>query len=467
MAPPPGRPPFGWRRQADSATLDHVTTDRPGLSVVIPSYNRCEMLRLTLDSLVAQRFPAAGFEVIVADDGSSDQTAEVAAWYSGRLRLRYCHQEDQGYRAAAARNAGARLATAPVLAFLDTGTLAGPGFVSGHLAAHAGGALTAVMGYCYGYRPLDDMTWLTESLAALGPEQTVQRFGSDPRFTDVRHDDFAALGFDLGALVAPWLLFWSMNSSVSAAAFWRAGGFDEDYRTWGGEDTELGYRLHRDGARFGVSRDAWAIELPHRRRLKGNRQHLKRNYLRFLAKHCEPIAEIVCSAHLRDQATPVEADSIVLAGWTREAADVEVCGELAAAAASLPAGASVAVFGCGPAVPASLPPAILLDFDRGLLGAALAGGGHTGYHLIGIRTPLRAGSVDVVIVTSRLRGIWDRWGDLVLAEAHRIGRQVRGPFTAALPGRLGNGQAEVAEARVIVGQHDPRARRRPGCQVPR
>jgi glycosyltransferase involved in cell wall biosynthesis len=451
MAPVPGRPAAGWRRPADSVTLEHVTTDSPALSVVIPTYNRCVMLRQTLDSLVAQRFPAAGFEVIVADDGSSDQTAGVAAGYAGRLRLRYCHQDDRGYRAAAARNGGARLATAPVLAFLDTGTLAGPGFVAGHVAAHAGGALTAVLGYCYGYRPLDDMTWLTESLAALGPERTVQRFGGDPRFTDVRHGDFAALGFDLGSLVAPWLLFWSMNFSVSATAFWRVGGFDEDYRTWGGEDTELGYRLHRDGARFGVSRDAWAIELPHERRLKGNRQHLKRNYLRFLAKHCEPMVEIACSAHLRDQATPVEADSAVLAAWAREAAGVEVAGELAAAAAGLPAGATVAVFGCGPAVPASLPPAILLDFDRDLLARALAAGVHTGYHLIGIRTPLRAGSVDVVIVTSRLRGVWDRWGGLILAEAHRVGQQVRGPLAAALPGRIGRGQAEIPEPGVVVG----------------
>jgi glycosyltransferase involved in cell wall biosynthesis len=427
-----------------------VKTDRPRLSVVIPSYNRCEMLRQTLDSLAAQRFPTAGFEVIVADDGSTDQTAAVAAGYASRLRLRYCHQEDQGYRAAAARNAGGRLATAPVLAFLDTGTLAGPDFVRGHLAAHGSGTAGAVLGYCYGYRPLDDMTWLTEALAALGPEQTVWRLGGDPRFADVRHGDFAAAGFDLSTLVAPWIFCWSMNFSVGAEAFWRAGGFDEDYRTWGGEDTELGYRLHRDGAGFGVTRDAWAIELPHERRLKGNRQHLKRNYLRFLAKHCEPISEIVCSAHLRDQATPVEADSVILASWARAAAGQAVAGELAAAAAGLPAGASVAVFGCGPAVPASLPPATLLDFDRDLLASALAGGGHAGYHLIGIRTPLRAGSVDVVIITSRLRGIWDRWGDLVLAEAHRIGRQVRVLFAAALPGRSGHGQAEVAETGIVV-----------------
>jgi hypothetical protein len=66
-----------------------------------------------------------------------------------------------------------------------------------------------------------------------------------------------------------------------------------------------------------------------------------------------------------------------------------------------------------------------------LLARALADGRHTGYQLIGIRTPLRTGSVDTVIITSRLGGLWDRWGEQVLAEAHRIGRQVRGPWSAA------------------------------------
>src|SRR5579871_3703434 len=101
----------------------------PGISVVIPTYNRREQLRRTLDSLVAQRFPAAGFEVVVADDGSSDGTGDMVRSFEDRLAVRYWFQEDLGFRAAAARNAGARLATAPILAFLDAGTIAGPDFV--------------------------------------------------------------------------------------------------------------------------------------------------------------------------------------------------------------------------------------------------------------------------------------------------------------------------------------------------
>src|SRR5713226_2419893 len=123
--------------------------ERPRISVIVPSYNRCGLLRQTLESLAGQHFPADDFEVVVADDGSSDGTQAMVASFAGRLRLRYCFQEDQGYRVAAARNAGARLATAPVLAFVDSGTLAGPDFVRGHLAAQAREG-RAVLGYCFG-----------------------------------------------------------------------------------------------------------------------------------------------------------------------------------------------------------------------------------------------------------------------------------------------------------------------------
>ncbi|GAA2713033.1 hypothetical protein [Actinoplanes palleronii] len=46
------------------------------------------------------------------------------------------------------------------------------------------------------------------------------------------------------------------------------------------------------------------------------------------------------------------------------------------------------------------------------------------HRAIGLRTPLPPQSMDLVVVTSRLDGLRDRWGDRLLAEAHRIGRRV-------------------------------------------
>lgn len=90
-------------------------------SIVIPTYNRAGLLRRTLASLARQTGADGDFEVIVADDGSSDDTAAVAGSFGGPFPLRYYHQADEGYRAAAARNGGARLARHEVLLFLDSG----------------------------------------------------------------------------------------------------------------------------------------------------------------------------------------------------------------------------------------------------------------------------------------------------------------------------------------------------------
>jgi glycosyltransferase involved in cell wall biosynthesis len=422
----------------DQATAGQVSPDQatagqaPRISVIVPTYNRCGMLRQTLESLAGQRFPSDEFEVIVADDGSSDDTAKMVRSFSGRLRLRYCFQDDQGYRVATARNAGARLASSPVLAFVDSGTLAGPDFVRGHLAAHAAEhGQRAVVGYCFGYRPLDEMSWLTEALTELEPAQVVQRYGEDPSFADFRHSEFARAGEDLGRLAAPWFLFWTVNCSVSAGIFWEVGGFDENYRSWGGEDTELGYRLFRRGVPFAMSRDAWTIELPHERHLNANFQSVGRNGRYFLKKHEEPMAEIAFGAFKDKAPGRIESDCAALESLTQDAADLEVSAELEKAAQDIPAGATVAVFGCGAVLPPSLPSCIVMDFDARLLARALADGRHTGHNAIGLRTPLRTGSVDIVIITSRLSGLWDLWGERLLAEARRIGRQVRGPSPGA------------------------------------
>ena len=108
---------------------------QPQLSVVVPTYNRALLLRKTLESLAGQRNPPP-FEVIVADDGSSDDTKQVVAEFQGRLAIKYCYQEDEGYRVAKARNMGAAIAEAPILVFVDSGTLTGPDLLASHLRCH-------------------------------------------------------------------------------------------------------------------------------------------------------------------------------------------------------------------------------------------------------------------------------------------------------------------------------------------
>lgn len=86
----------------------------PTVSVVIPTFNRDQLVTRAVDSVLAQTLPPD--EVIVIDDGSRDDTRDVLAVY-GR-RIRYAFQENQGV--AAARNHGLKLASGRYIAFLDS-----------------------------------------------------------------------------------------------------------------------------------------------------------------------------------------------------------------------------------------------------------------------------------------------------------------------------------------------------------
>jgi glycosyltransferase involved in cell wall biosynthesis len=86
---------------------------RPSVSVVIPCFNHARFLAEAVGSALGQTRPAA--EVIVVDDGSTDESARVLEAWAGRVRV--VRQGNRGV--AAARNAGAALATGDLLAFPD------------------------------------------------------------------------------------------------------------------------------------------------------------------------------------------------------------------------------------------------------------------------------------------------------------------------------------------------------------
>jgi len=85
----------------------------PRFSVVIPVYNGQAFVARAIESVLAQSWPA--YELIVVDDGSTDDTATVVARFGDRVR--YCRQDNAGV--SAARNRGAEMATGDWLAFLD------------------------------------------------------------------------------------------------------------------------------------------------------------------------------------------------------------------------------------------------------------------------------------------------------------------------------------------------------------
>ncbi|GAA0401990.1 glycosyl transferase [Acrocarpospora corrugata] len=266
-------------------------------SVVIPTYNRAELLGHTLGALTLQTLPREEFEVIVIDDGSDDDTAAVAHRFQDRLNLRYFFREREGYRAAKTRNVGIAHAEAEVCVLFDCGVLPSSGCLAAHLASHDAAAVPiAVTGYvyCYNFNG-DDAELMNRTIDFADPDGTIALLADKRLWLDMREDYYTKYGDDYGTQPAPWMNYWTCNVSARTDQLRAVGGFDEDFVAWGGEDIDLGYRLHRDGAHFILNRDASAIHCPHPKTEEGNNADADANYRRMAAKYGTPITRLLLS----------------------------------------------------------------------------------------------------------------------------------------------------------------------------
>ncbi len=215
-------------------------------SVVIPTFNRASILEKTLGALAGQSFPGcppdrqptARYEVIVVDDGSSDDTAARVRSLQRRSRvdLQYLYQENR--RQAAARNLGSRQARGRYLVFLGDDTVPAPDFLARHQAGHRRQAETVAV---IGYTPWADQLPRTRFMEYIG--ERGWQFG----FSLIQDPDDVPFNF-----------LYTSNLSLSRDVFLETGGFDEDFQEYGWEDVELGWRLRQRGIRLVYRRDAVA-----------------------------------------------------------------------------------------------------------------------------------------------------------------------------------------------------------------
>jgi glycosyltransferase involved in cell wall biosynthesis len=260
----------------------------PRCTVIVPTYNRVELLRHTLDTLLGQTLPPERFQVVVADDGSSDGTERLVASYAGRLDLTYCHQPDEGFRVAKARNLGLRHARGPVAVFVDSGVMLGSRALEAHCGVHeAAAGPTVVIGYTWGFT--DGAPVPESDIDPADVDGTIRRVARDDRYQDKRELYYGRYGERLDLLAAPWVVFWTCNASADTALVRQVGAFDEAFTSWGGEDTDLGYRLHRAGATFVLAREAAALHYPH---AKENIETFRANNRYFARKYDTPVTRL-------------------------------------------------------------------------------------------------------------------------------------------------------------------------------
>jgi glycosyltransferase involved in cell wall biosynthesis len=195
----------------------------PALSVVIPTRNRRDTLMTTLRSLASQRGFDASFEVIVADDGSTDGSAElVRGTVIEAFDLRVLTLDHAG--PAHARNRGVAEAAGEIVLLLGDDTAPTPDTLAAHLDAAAGREI-AVQGRI----DWDPERPVTREMAFLAPA------GPQFWFRDLE---------DGGAV--PWAQV--LGSNLSAPARWfREEPFDERFTDACMEDTELAWRWAQRG----------------------------------------------------------------------------------------------------------------------------------------------------------------------------------------------------------------------------
>lgn len=109
-------------------------SDTSLISVIIPTYNRKQSLLRLLGSLAEQTLACTDYEVIIADDGSSDGTGDMVGARRFPYDLRYSWEENRGVNAA--RNRGLSQAEASVVLFLDDDMVADSHLLEAHISAH-------------------------------------------------------------------------------------------------------------------------------------------------------------------------------------------------------------------------------------------------------------------------------------------------------------------------------------------
>jgi glycosyltransferase involved in cell wall biosynthesis len=127
-----------------------MSDSAPLVTVIVPTYNRADLIGETLESIAAQTF--TDWECLVIDDGSTDDTRAVVEGFSAREpRFRYVWQENAS--AASARNHGIRLARGKYIAFVDSDDLFTPDRLEWQVkAAEADPELVLVYGHTYNFR---------------------------------------------------------------------------------------------------------------------------------------------------------------------------------------------------------------------------------------------------------------------------------------------------------------------------
>jgi glycosyltransferase involved in cell wall biosynthesis len=249
-------------------------------SVIIPTYNRKDLLELSLYSFNEQDYIANKFEVIVIDDGSNDGTFDMVKSLQMNYELKLLRNE-KNYGASLARNQGVEMANGDIIIFSDSDCIVPKNFISGHLKYHrvqSNIAACAVIRwkkiFSMYYKNFNSMQksefknvrknilQFNNRLKKIsfdykddckilvkGDINRIDKFGYYPAWSQYFLGNvIKTFGMNLEKFQYPWVLFGTGNVSIHKEHIINEGGFDTTLQRE--EDWDLGYRLYKKGIKF-------------------------------------------------------------------------------------------------------------------------------------------------------------------------------------------------------------------------
>ncbi len=217
-------------------------------SVIIPTFNRADILIKTLSALKNQTLSKDDFEVIIVNDGSTDNSEEKILDFQKNnkdIDLKYFKQKNSGQ--GIARNLAISKSSGKILLFIGDDIIPDQNFLVEHMKFHQihKSANHAVLGFIDWHPDIEItpfMKWLTNGSSIFG------KFGGH---------QFAYEKLE-GKIDADYNFFYTSNISIKRDIIEeREDQFDTDFGSYGWEDIELGYRLHKKyGLKVFYNKDA-------------------------------------------------------------------------------------------------------------------------------------------------------------------------------------------------------------------
>ncbi len=212
-----------------------MTTGRPAVSVVVPTYERRASVERLLAALSDQTLAPSAYEVIIVVDGSTDGTYERVTAWSAPYRLRAIWTPNGGR--ASARNTGIRAATGDVIVMLDDDMEPARGCLDAHRLAHEAAPRRGVLG--------------AVPVVVSGGTSPIVEYVSAKFTRQLARLAKGPIGFED---------FYSGNFSIRRDVVLAVGGFDEAFKLYGNEDAELALRLLKAGVVIVYSETALAYQ---------------------------------------------------------------------------------------------------------------------------------------------------------------------------------------------------------------